>query len=67
MNINKFDIEVSIRNYIYGGIIGWLSSAWLKSAPPEVLTLTGTIVGGFIDYAFFSVKKLLKEKKDEQQ
>ena len=65
MNINKFDIEVQIRNWAYGAVIGWLSSAWLKSAPPEVLTLTGTVVAAAIDYSMFSIKRLWREKKSE--
>jgi hypothetical protein len=65
MNINKFDIEIQIRNWVYGAAIGFLASRWLKDSPPEVLTLAGTVVAAAIDYSLFSVKKLLRIKKEE--
>lgn len=67
MNLNKFDPEVQFRNWAYGAIIGYLSSAWLKTAPPEALTAVGTITGALLDYGIFSVKKLLQARRKRDQ
>ncbi len=62
--MNKFDLEISIRNQVVGAVMGFLASkaGWLVTSE-EQSALIGAILVGLYDLLAFHVKKWFKERQ----